>query len=181
LVVISGALNTNLKNYNLADMSTYNNSTVENLVKIEESLQNFVIKQTELKKEIKNFSKLNLYKFSKLADISRSSIFNSPQVLQIYSESRIQEINKSSKLILTSKTTSDSEFSKTQVNNIKSQLVSSYEYIKIIDELKDEIESLNKINVKLQNKLIKLSTLNNIQNPSPENIIQFNATTSNVD
>lgn len=58
-------------------MSTYNNSTVENLVKIEESLQNFVIKQTELKKEIKNFSKLNLYKFSKLADISRSSIFNS--------------------------------------------------------------------------------------------------------
>lgn len=173
MVVIRGALNTNLKNYNLADMSTYNNSTVENLVKIEESLQNFVIKQTELKKEIKNFSKL--------ADISRSSIFNSPQVLQIYSESRIQEINKSSKLILTSKTTSDSEFSKTQVNNIKSQLVSSYEYIKIIDELKDEIESLNKINVKLQNKLIKLSTLNNIQNPSPENIIQFNATTSNVD
>ena len=44
-----------------------------------------------------------------------------------------------------------------------------------------EIESLNKINVKLQNKLIKLSTLNNIQKPSPENIIQFNATTSNVD
>ena len=65
--------------------------------------------------------------------------------------------------------------------NLKSQLVSSYEYIKIIDELKDEIESLNKINVKLQNKLIKLSTLNNIQKPSPENIIQFNATTSNVD
>ena len=43
------------------------------------------------------------------------------------------------------------------------------------------IKGTSKINVKLQNKLIKLSTLNNIQNPSPENIIQFNATTSNVD
>jgi len=114
------------------------------LVQIEEYLQEFIKKQKQLSKQIKEYSKLSKSSVSKGANVPRSQININPNTLKIYIENRIKEIEKQDNLNIkmNERLKNSKRDLETNLNGLRQQIVDIY-------ELKLELEMLESANKRL--------------------------------
>lgn len=131
------------------------------LIQIEQFFQVFLKEQKELLERLKN-NKLNLAIVSNKTNISRSSVYNSPDILKKYIIDRITEIEDEDLLskLQTQKRDADYELLKNYLDNVRVHLIENNILEMKISEMEKEIAFLSEVNNKNALQISKLSKEN---------------------
>lgn len=82
------------KGYGIGELENQPTKIQEQLIIIETFIQDFVQEQANIVQKMKEYEKINLLSISTGSGVPRSSIYNSPNTLQVYIERRCKEIEK---------------------------------------------------------------------------------------
>lgn len=154
----------------------------EKLITIEKYFQKYVKSQIYHFEELKKAKKININSLSKHTRLSRSSIYNSPNILQRYIENRIITINKNNVSGIENESSSKTRKYIKQLETINAglqqEIADNYGNRLYIEKLESEIEILQErreTDVEyIKNLESKLKSLNSeLKNYKRKHIIKF--------
>lgn len=168
-----------LTEFNIYEKDFSKGNLYDQLLNIEEYFQEVTKKQFHYLSLLRESKKLNINKISKQTNIPRSSIYNNSNILLYYINKRIELINDKDITMLESLKSKNTRLKLLEsINNeLKQQVVDSYEMKLYINELEKELniqyerreKNINEIeNLKEQLKTVKFElgkyTKNNVIN-----------------
>lgn len=130
-----------LDEFNINEKDFSKGNLYHQLFIIEEYFQEVTKKQVHYLGILRESKKLNINKISKQTNIPRSSIYNNPNILLYYINKRIKLINDQDITMLESLNTKNSRIKLLEnINNeLKQQVVDTYEMKLYINELEKEL------------------------------------------
>lgn len=143
-IEIEKIVNTFTKSLGINEIDIQNSNVYNQLKIIEKFFQQQEKKQKFYFHELKAARKINISKISEATDISRSSIYNSPNILQIYVENRIRILaDKDISDLNSIKSNDDKMKLLAKVNQgLQQEVIDSYESKLYTEKLQLEIKSL---------------------------------------
>lgn|GEM_PF-3480477 len=177
---IKPLVESHLKQYNINPSFSQLSDIVQNqLIEIENFFQNYINEQIILAQLLNN-QKINLAKVCISTTISRSSVYNNPNVLKKYINERINDIEEKDTLGInkTKKITRDYELLRKYIEHLKIQIIENDIFELKIEELEKEIKDLNYINkhyalenstLHTENENLKFQLVN-----KQSNVVNFN-------
>lgn len=132
------------KLYGIGELSKQRTIIQEQLLQVEQYFQNLILKQIHVKKKAKELTKINVSTVSLGTNVQRSTIYNNPNTLQIYIDTRIEEIQKEDILGIhkSNKIKHKHDNLNILLEGLQQQVVDNFELILQIRNLETELKSM---------------------------------------